>query len=132
MKVLLERYVLWLQSMRVQGDVMAESRGGKEDMRLKASFLGLTEGGTEHIGAETIQKCLTSKQLKVKPKSNNIAGLQLADLVAHASFKAVQARKDRTALPDTFGGQIAKILEDSKYRRSRTGQIEGYGRKWLP
>ena len=132
MKVLLERYVLWLQGLKVHGDVMAESRGGKEDIRLKASFLGLTEGGTEHISAQIIQRWLTSKQLKVKPKPNNIAGLQLADLIAHPSFKAVQARRNREALPATYGGRIAEVLERSKYRRSPTGRIEGYGRKWLP
>jgi hypothetical protein len=132
MKVLVERYVMWLQGARSSGDVMAESRGGKEDMRLKASFLGLTEGGTEHVGADTISRWLTSKQLKVKPKSNNIAGLQLADLIAHPSFKAVQARRDRCALPNTFGGRVAQILERDKYRRSPDGRIDGWGRKWLP
>jgi len=132
MKVLLERYVMWLQGIRAEGDVMAESRGGKEDRRLKASFLGLTEAGTEHIGVETFQRWLTSKQLKVKPKSNNIAGLQLADVIAHPSFKAVQARRGRVALPNTFGGRIASLLEEQKYRRSPNGRIEGWGTKWLP
>lgn len=33
--VLLERYVFFLESIGEKGDVMAESRGGKEDMRLK-------------------------------------------------------------------------------------------------
>ena len=36
--VLLERYVFYLNRANSQGDVMAESRGGKEDMRLKDSF----------------------------------------------------------------------------------------------
>lgn len=64
---------------------MAESRGGKEDMRLKDSFIRLWESGTEYVAPEEFQKTLTSKQLKVKTKANNVAGLQLADLLAHPS-----------------------------------------------
>ena len=40
LRILLERYVLFLKDLELTGDVMAESRGGKEDMRLKS----LTEG----------------------------------------------------------------------------------------
>ena len=77
-------------------------------------------------------RCITSSQLKVKDKSNNIAGLQLADLIAHPSYKATLARHQREALPDNFGGSIATLLEESKYNRSPSGQIWGWGRKWLP
>lgn len=31
-----------------------------------------------------------------------------------------------------FGGKIAGILEESKYNRSPAGEIDGWGRKWLP
>lgn len=36
--LLLERFTFFLEQKQVRGDVMAESRGGKEDKRLKASF----------------------------------------------------------------------------------------------
>jgi hypothetical protein len=36
--ILLERFVLFLKRSNGRGDVMAESRGGKEDVRLKDSF----------------------------------------------------------------------------------------------
>jgi hypothetical protein len=62
---------------------MAESRGGKEDMRLKRFFSGLCEQGTQYVGPEQFQRALTSRQLKVKVKANNIAGLQIADILAH-------------------------------------------------
>lgn len=83
--VLLERFVYFLNRQNSRGDVMAESRGGKEDMRLKDSFVRLWESGTEYVAPEEFQKTLTSKQLKVKTKANNVAGLQLADLLAHPS-----------------------------------------------
>lgn len=132
LKVLVERYVQWLHHRSAQGDVMAESRGGKEDMRLKQSFARVYAEGSEWVKPEVIQSQLTSQQLKVKPKANNITGLQLADLLAHASYKSALAHRLRTALSANFGGQIAQILLDEKYHRSPTGKIDGWGVKWLP
>jgi len=85
MAVLLERYVFFLKRRGMRGDVIAESRGGKEDTRLKASYARLWEQGTEYVDPQQFQEALTSKQLIVKPKLNNISGLQLADLIAHPS-----------------------------------------------
>lgn len=130
--VLVERYVLWLQMKNTLGDVMAESRGGKEDLRLKDSFERVYSKGSDFMSPDVFTAYLTSRQLKVKPKSNNIAGLQLADLIAHPSFRATLARKEKKALPKNFGGKIAGILESGKYHRSPSGQIDGWGRKWLP
>lgn len=130
--VLIERYVPWLESKNTTGDVMAESRGGKEDMRLKTAFERLYEYGSDNVTPAQFNACLTSRQLKVKPKSNNIAGLQLADLIAHPSYRATLARRNNQALALNFGGQIAEVLEESKYSRSPTGKIDGWGRKWLP
>ncbi len=130
--VLVERYVRWLERCDGQGDVMAESRGGREDRRLKDSFERVYEKGSDYVSPEQFSKRLTSRQLKVKAKSNNIAGLQIADLIAHPSFRATLARRENQALPTNFGGQIARILENGKYDRSPRGQIDGWGRKWLP
>ncbi len=135
--ILMERYVLYLRSKRQVGDILAESRGGNDDRRLKASFSNVYERGSDYISLSEFQKHLTSKQLKIKPKSANIAGLQLADLIAHPSFKATWARHEGKELPNNFGGKIANILEHSKYLRdpeegSVLERIEGWGRKWLP
>jgi hypothetical protein len=130
--VLLERYVLWLRGRNSQGDVMAESRGGKEDRRLKLEFEKIYRNGTSHISHAEFVERFTSSQLKVRPKSANVAGLQLADLIAHPSFIATKARHEGQDLPSNYGGQVALILEAFKYRRSWFGHIEGYGRKWLP
>lgn len=130
--VLVERYVRWLARCDGQGDVMAESRGGKEDRRLKDSFERVYEKGSDYVPPDQFSTRLTSRQLKVKAKSNNIAGLQIADLIAHPSFRATLARRENQALPANFGGQIAHILENDKYDRGPRGQIDGWGRKWLP
>lgn len=129
---LLERYVIWLEKIGTVGDVMIESRGGAEDRRLKTAFTEVHQSGTEHVGPELFSAQLTSKELKVKAKGSNIAGLQLADLIAHPSFQAAKAAHDSQPLPSNFGAQIAAILQESKYHRSPDGEIEGYGRKWVP
>jgi hypothetical protein len=132
--VLLERFVLFLHYGGHRGDLMVESRGGKEDSKLKDSYARLYTRGTDNIPAERWHERLTSCELKVRSKAANIAGLQLADLVAHPSRREVLIEHqllvdDR----DTFGDQICAILRQSKYQRNwRTGQIEGYGTKLLP
>jgi len=55
--------------------------------------------------------------LKVKSRPNNIAGLQLADLIAHPSFRATHARRQNESLLMNFGGEIVAILEAGKYDR---------------
>lgn len=130
--VLVERFVAWLREHNAVGDVMAESRGGKEDRRLKDSFERIYERGTEYVRPDEFARWFTSKQLKVKGKENNIAGLQLADLLAHPSFKATLAHHIGDGLPGNFGGEIARILEAEKYYRTYRGKVDGWGRKWLP
>ncbi len=130
--VLVERYVLWLKRRNVVGDVMAESRGGKADRRLKDSFERVYSRGSDFVTPEEFAQCLSSRELKVKPKANNIAGLQLADVVAHPSFRASLASHNHESLLANLGGQVAEILETSKYNRSPSGEIDGWGRKWLP
>jgi hypothetical protein len=124
--------VWWLRRRGATGDVMAESRGTKEDKRLKDSFERVCREGTEYVLPEQINGILTSRQLKVKPKAANISGLQLADLIAHPSFKAALAMQTGGRLPENFGGRIAQVLVDLKYDRKRDGTILGWGIKWLP
>jgi hypothetical protein len=131
--VTLERYIHFLEGKNARGDAMAESRGGKEDLRLKRSFEKLYAEGTDFVAADRFTRSLTSKQLKVKPKSNNIAGLQIADLIAHPSQRyALLQHKKINDDREVFGDKIAEILVRSKYYRSKAGIIEGYGIKVLP
>jgi len=60
--LLLERFVFFLDQNGGKGDVMAESRGGKEDKKLKNSFEKLWENGTDYVDPTRFQKALTSKQ----------------------------------------------------------------------
>ena len=134
LSVLLERFILFLRRRNHRGDVMVESRGGREDMKLKESYARLYRRGTDYVGPELWRKHLSSRQLKVKPKSADIAGLQLADLIAHPSRREILL--DHSLIVDKrkiFGDKICEILRREKYlRNEQTGRIEGYGKKLLP
>ena len=130
--VLLERYQLWLENISAVGDVMAESRGGKEDRRLKASYNRLFISGTDYIPNIRFQERFTSCQLKIKSKANNIAGLQLADMIAYPSYKHVLAYYSRKKTAANFGTEIVEILKKNRYYSKDDGRIEGWGIKMLP
>ncbi len=130
--VLMERYVIWLRRRGARGDAMAESRGGREDRCLKKSFRRICRNGTDYMDSARFRETLTSLELKVKPKANNITGLQIADLLAHPSFKVVLARQAGQDPPENFGGQIGRILLNLKYDRSPSRKLDGWGIKWLP
>jgi len=126
--ILLERYAMFLQRKDACGDALAESRGGKSDRRLKDSFSRLWNQGTEYIPADVFQKVLTSKQLKVKPKANNISGLQLADLIAHPSRNEIlheHGLLDKEPAP--FAKKVILILRDKCDQRS--GKV--FGKKFI-
>jgi len=126
--LLLERYAIFLEQRKAQGDVMAESRGGKEDRKLKDSFCRLWKGGTEYVTPERFQKVLTSKQLKVKPKANNISGLQIADIIAHPSRTEIlleNSKRDTQLAP--FAKKVVAILEGKYYQHE--GRI--FGKKFI-
>lgn len=110
--ILLERFSFFLSTTKNRGDVMAESRGGKEDKRLKESFQKLWKEGTQFVPPEKLQEVFTSKQLKVKPKANNISGLQLADLIAHPSRNEILYENNLLERPIAlFASKIISILQ---------------------
>jgi hypothetical protein len=128
--LLLERFLFFLENRNVKGDVLAESRGGKEDMRLKGSFEKLWEEGTSYVLPARFQAVLTSKQLKVKPKANNIAGLQLADLLAHPSRNEILSEEgllEKSISP--FSKKIIAMLQNKYY--SCAGRVRGVGKKFI-
>jgi hypothetical protein len=126
--LLLERFTIFLEQRQAKGDVMAESRGGKEDMRLKKSFAILWSKGTEYINPERFHDVFTSKQLKVKPKANNISGLQLADLIAHPSRNEILEEKDLLDRPlPPFGRKVVEILQRKYYQHGE----KIFGKKFI-
>jgi len=126
--ILLERFNFWLNRREARGDIMAESRGGKEDRRLKDSFYRLWEQGTEYVAPDQFQKSFTSRRLKVKPKTANVSGLQLADIIAHPSRAEILDENNLLGRPlAPFAKMIIEILQQ-KYDQ-QGGRI--FGKKFL-
>ena len=115
------------------GDVLAESRGKKENMQLCKAFDYLYKNGTDHVAAALFQKRLSSRELKLQPKTANVTGLQIVDLVANPSCRDLICLKTGVTMTAPYGTRIVSILRKNKYLKSPiTGKIEGWGTKWLP
>jgi hypothetical protein len=130
--ILIERYVLLLIANNGVGDVLAESRGKKDNKRLARAYRYIYKNGTDNIPANIIQQRLSTKEIKIKPKSDNIAGLQLADSLANPCCRELICTHTNTEMTADFGKKVVEILYRKKYRRSLRGKVQGYGTKWLP
>jgi Protein of unknown function (DUF3800) len=131
--VALERYVQLLQRMGQVGDVMAESRGKRENMRLERAYRYIYNHGSDHVSAKVFQTHLSSKEIKMESKKANVSGLQMADMIANPSCRSLICYKTKTEMTAEFGRQIVETLTRVKYLKNpATGKIEGWGTKWLP
>jgi len=130
LQILMERFIFFLDAIDAVGDILAESRGGKDDMRLKKEFTRIYETGSSFLDASRFSIRLTSKQLKVKPKVANISGLQLADLIAHPSRMEILEEHGKivTRRANPFAKQVIAILQDKYYKKGN----RVYGKKMLP
>jgi len=132
MEVIIERYHWFLTNKNTTGDVMIESRSKLQDKKLKKAYKYYYYHGTKYKKSAELQARLTSNDIKFKPKSANILGLQLADLIAHPVSVCAKAQRMKKKMPDSFGRKIAIIQHKEKFYRSTGGKIDGYGLKWLP
>ncbi len=129
---LLERYCGYLNFINAVGDVLAESRGAREDKELKGAFIHIYRRGTLWRDGEFFQQALTSREIKLKPKSANIAGLQLADLLVYSIRQDILLEERRISDPgDVFGKQICRAIEPKYNRHLYDGRVRGYGRIFL-
>jgi hypothetical protein len=133
MGFMLQRYCGYLNHINRTGDVMTESCGGREDRLLMDSYSRVHAQGVWMSPASVFQQALTTRQLKVRNKSANIAGLQLADLLGHPLRQAVL--RDRGLLPEPpapFAARLLPIIEPKFNRDLYNGRIEGYGKVFFP
>lgn len=131
---MLERYCGLLGRLGNTGDVMVESRGGNEDREFEAAYLDLYENGAHrgYLTAALAQGTLTSKRPKMRKKVDNIAGLQLADVLAHTAMRDVLiSEKRRLAWSTPFADDLAKTLVPKYNHHLWSKRIAGYGRVLL-
>ena len=131
---LLQRYCGYLNHLSRVGDVMAESRGGGEDRLLKDSYERHYQHGAWWAKAEFFQRALTTKQLKLKQKWSNIAGLQLADILAHPVKQMILCEQGRVAKAAIapFAERLLDAVSPKLNRHLYTGKVEGYGTVFFP
>jgi len=131
---MLQRYCGYLNHINRQGDVMAESRGGKENRLLMASYGWCYERGVwRYTAPESIQQALTTRKLKIKQKSANIAGLQLADLLGHPVKRSIlieMGHSNRHLAP--FARRMLQALDGKFNSHLYKGDIWGYGKVFFP
>lgn len=134
LELILERYLFFLNSKNGRGDVLAEERGGKEDKELKEVYKKLYNEGGLYKKPEDFQKVLTSKEIKLKTKKSNIAGIQLCDIIAHP-LKQKYLFEKKKINEDSQKRKFREVIYEAtkdKYLKDKNGEIEGYGRKIIP
>lgn len=101
--------------VRNGGVIVAESRDATLDQDLKYTWSSLRRPGAGYSGAEMIRDRIRS--LDLCAKKENIAGLQLADLVVSPIGRHILGKPDK----DDW------LIVEQKLRRGRDGEVEGYG-----
>lgn len=126
---LLQRFAGYLNHINRIGDVMAETRGDKEDLLLQESYTRVYEHGLWGItSAGYFQSALSSRQIKLRNKKANISGLQLADLIGHpAKMWALRHSGIIDDEPAPFAKRLMQIVEQKFNRQLYNNRLEGYG-----
>jgi len=118
--VLVERFCFEIGNVSGGGVIVAERRDPTLDRELELAWLNLKIQGTRYLQAKHIEDRILG--LNLRAKGDNIAGLQLADLVVSPIGRHVLGKPDK---------EDWKIVQE-KFRRSPAGKIEGYGLVVLP
>lgn len=130
---LMQRFAGYLNYINRVGDIMGESRGGKEDRLLKSAYTEIYQEGVWKTEAHVFQSAFTSKELKLKPKPANIAGLQLSDLLGHPVKQWVLREKN---LIDTVEPPFVALLMQAVRPKFNchlyTNAVENYGTVLFP
>lgn len=128
----LERYFYFLTYNNGVGDIVAEGCNPKLDGLLKRYYRHAFVNGADHISAEKLQKVLTTSEIKIKTKAQDVQGLQLADLLASTCFAHCRRVYDQGPTFDKFAMKVADLIEKKKFYRDPSGNPHRYGRVWRP
>lgn len=131
--VLIERFHHWLRERSAVGDLMIEARGTREDQKLAQMFRACRQSGVAGLSLRPrdLRRTFTSGELKIRPKSANDSGLQIADLLAHPSRNEIL--HEHNLLDRPLSGFTSKMIEvaliPKYYRKGETAV--GYGKQLL-
>ena len=113
--VLVEMFRHDIGDLRNGGLIVAEKRQPALDQELQRHWLDLQTSGNRYVKGDVIRDRIQT--LDLRGKKENIAGLQLADLVVSPVGRRAMGKLDKGDW---------NIVEQ-KLRRNRNGRIEGYG-----
>lgn len=135
LEAMLDRYCGWLNYVASVGDVAAEARGKREDRALMAAYQEVFENGTmmfPYPNCTMHRKTLTSREIKIKPKKDNIHGLQLADLLAHPVKQDCLIETGCWEdTPRPFARQLLAACSDKFNQNRYQRKLWGYGKVLL-
>ena len=93
------------------GDVLNGSRRGYEERHLKAAYQAIYQAGTMGHSEEFYQTRETGRDIILTHREKSIAGLQLADLLAHPAKQRCLARHGVAGVVEgDFGRQLAGLF----------------------
>lgn len=118
--LLVERFCFAVGKVSGGGVIVAEKRDPTLDRELDLAWLNLKIQGTRYLRASDIADRIVG--LTLRAKQDNIAGLQLADLVVSPIGRHLLGKPDK---------EDWRIVAE-KFRRSPSGRVEGYGLVVLP
>jgi hypothetical protein len=124
-----ERFCYFLNRHSAAGEIVAESRGNREDAELMEAWNKFYAKGSWYAGTDTIHQCMTSEALIFRKKHQNIPGLQLADLLAYDATREVLIENGRKR--DESAGMyphVKRAIEPKWDRCQKTGKVVGFGR----
>jgi hypothetical protein len=119
LNILVERFGMEI-GPKPGGIIIAERRDEVLDQQLELAWTNLKIKGTRYLSANDISSRIG--QMRLRPKIDNVAGLQLADLVVSPIGRYVLGKPVR---------EDFRIVE-SKFRRNFKGEHKGFGLVVLP
>ena len=81
LQVILSRIRGYLHLNGAQADVFAESRGRREDARLRAEYRYIRTHYGPYLTPEQYRAAFPDEELMIRRKEHNVLGLQIADLL---------------------------------------------------
>ena len=125
LSVLVERFIF--ECGAAGGTIVAESRDETLNNALELAYLDLKIKGTEFVAARKIRARI--RNFTIRDKKEDIAGLQLADVVATPIGRHVLGK---TTYPDYCEKGDFFLTIGTKFRKDWKGNYEGMGLVVLP
>jgi hypothetical protein len=114
----LTSYCEYLLEQDVRGDVMISHLGMKENALIRSEYWKTLQAGGGGKYASFFRRALSSKDIKIEIKDKNIAGLQLADLVAAPIIRKLLAEQTGAGgNVERFARRVAGIAAQKSFRQ---------------